>query len=76
LEPLQDEALKIIGGLAVMQGMVKQVEKDCEENLVMLMTQVIEEILEMEAEAKKEVATARETLQKFMESWKGVMQQA
>jgi vacuolar-type H+-ATPase subunit H len=43
---------------------------------VTLTTQVIEEILEREAEAKKEVTTAKETLQKFMESWKGATQQA
>jgi hypothetical protein len=59
LEPLQDEALKIIGGLAMTQGMVKQGEKDCEENLATLTTQVVEEILEREAKENKEVTTTR-----------------
>jgi hypothetical protein len=40
---------------------------------VILITKVIEKISEMEAEAKKEVTTAREPLQKIMESWKGAM---
>ena len=41
LEPLHDEALKIIGGLVETQGMVKQVEKDCEDNILTLKTQVV-----------------------------------
>jgi hypothetical protein len=35
---------------------------------------VVEEILEREVEVKKEVATTRETLQNFMEAWKGMTQ--
>jgi hypothetical protein len=42
-----------------------------EEKLMTLTAQVIEEILEQEAEVKKEVTTTKETSQKFMEAWRG-----
>jgi flagellar biosynthesis/type III secretory pathway protein FliH len=65
----------VIGALEAVQGMVKKATQDSEEKLMTLTVQVVEEILEKESEVKKEVATTRETLQKFMEAWKGVMQQ-
>jgi vacuolar-type H+-ATPase subunit E/Vma4 len=72
LEPLQDEVLNIIGGLVMTRGMVKQIMQDYEDNLVTLLTQAVKEILDMEDNAKTEVAIAIERLQKIMESRKGV----
>jgi molybdopterin synthase catalytic subunit len=76
LVPLQDEALRVIGALVVVQGTVKKATQDNEEKLMTLTAQVVEEILEKEVEVKKEVTTTRETLQNFMEAWKGATQQA
>jgi vacuolar-type H+-ATPase subunit H len=39
-----------------------------------LNVQVVEEILEQEEDVKKEVATAKETLQNLMEAWRGTTQ--
>jgi hypothetical protein len=43
---LQDEALRIIGELVVVQGKVKKEAHDHEEKLTTLTMQVVEEILE------------------------------
>jgi hypothetical protein len=74
--PLPDEALRVIGELTAAQGKVKQATHNIEYKLMSLTGQVVEEILEQEAEVKKEVATAKETFQKFMEPWRGPMQQS
>jgi hypothetical protein len=76
LVPLQDEALKVIGALEATQGTMKKATQDNKEKLMTLTVQVVEDILEKESKVKKEVATTRETLQKFMEVWKGATQQA
>jgi len=75
LVPLQDEALTVIGALAVAQVTMKKVAQYNEEKLLTMTVQLVEEILENESEVKKKVATVRETLQKFMEAWKGTTQQ-
>jgi len=76
LVPLHDESLRVIGALAVVQGIMKKGEKYNDEKLTTLTTQVVEDILEKEAEVNKEVSIARETLQNFMEVWKGRTQLA
>jgi flagellin-specific chaperone FliS len=53
--------------------MVKKVAQDNEEKLITMTTHVVENFWEKEAKVKKEVTTTRETLQNFMEAWKGVM---
>jgi flagellin-specific chaperone FliS len=76
LVPLQDEAIRVIEALAVVQSMVNKASQDSEENITTLTAQVVENILEKEVEVKKKVSTTRETLQNFKEAWKGTMQQA
>jgi len=56
--------------------MIKKETQDDKEKFMTLTVQVVEDILEKESKVKKEVATTRETLQKFMEVWKGATQQA
>ena len=58
------------------QAMIKKETQDDKEKFMTLTVQVVEDILEKESKVKKEVATTRETLQKFMEAWKGMMQHA
>jgi hypothetical protein len=55
LEPLQNEALRVIGELATVQGMTKKAMQETEEKLMTLTAQVVEEILGKEAEVTKEV---------------------
>jgi len=43
---MQDEALTVIGALAVAQGTVKKAVQDNEEKIKNLTTQVLEDILE------------------------------
>jgi hypothetical protein len=74
LVPLQEESLRVIGELAVAHSTVKQATHYNEEKLTTLTAQVVEEILEQEAEVKKEVVTTKETLQKYMEAWRGETQ--
>ena len=75
LVPLKDEALRVIGELVVFQSMVKKVAQDSEQRIMTLTVYVVEESVEKEVEVKKEVTAIKETLQNFMEAWKGVTQQ-
>jgi hypothetical protein len=62
--------------LASAHGKVKQEVHGNEEKITTLTAQVVEEILEQEAEFKKEVVIAKETSKKFMEAWRGTTKNA
>jgi hypothetical protein len=66
----------VIGEFPATYGNVKQVAHDSEDKLTIPTVQVIEEILEQEAEVKKEVMKTKETFQKFMKAWRGATQHA
>jgi 6-phosphogluconate dehydrogenase (decarboxylating) len=74
LGPLQEEALKVIGELETMQGKVKQATHETEENIMSLTVQGVEEIVETEETIIKEVATAKEASQKFIQAWRSMQQ--
>jgi flagellin-specific chaperone FliS len=66
----------VIGALEACTRHGEERTQDNEEKLMTLTAQVVEDILEKEVQVKKEVTTTRETLQNFMEAWKGMTQQA
>jgi hypothetical protein len=57
--------------LEAMQGMVKQEVQEREEKLKIYITaETTEGIAKKETQAREKITTARETFQKFMETWK------
>jgi hypothetical protein len=69
LGPLQEEAVRIIGELATVQGKVKHAAYEAEEKLTGLTAQGAKEITQKEAEIIKEVEVAKEASQKKL--WHG-----
>jgi hypothetical protein len=51
--PLQDEALRVMGALAAVQGTMMKAVEDNEENLTTMTMQVVEDIFKREVEVKK-----------------------
>jgi uncharacterized protein YfcZ (UPF0381/DUF406 family) len=70
LGPLQEEAVRVIGELATVQGKVKQATIEAEEKLTNLTTQGAEEITTTEATIIKEVEVAKVASQNFISAWK------
>jgi uncharacterized protein YjbJ (UPF0337 family) len=64
----------VIGELETTQGKVKQATHDTKEKLTTLTVQGVEEILGTEAKIIKEVATTKDTSQKFIEAWRSTQQ--
>jgi methyltransferase-like protein len=63
--------------LAAVQGMVKQAMQDSEEKLKNpITTQMTDEIVAQEVQAKEKITTAKETFEKLIVTLKGAQQKA
>jgi hypothetical protein len=74
LGPLQEEAVRVIGELAMVQGKVKQEVIEAEDKLTNLTTQGAEEIATTKATIIKEVEVAKDASQNFISAWKSRQQ--
>jgi hypothetical protein len=64
----------VIGELATTQGKMKQAAHETEEKLIALTAKRVEEIVETKAAIIKEVATAKEASQKFIQGRRSAQQ--